>query len=109
MIALDTSYIISLLRGDPVIAKVAEIVDSDDPVLTTISHLEIFRAQQKMGTKERAFFSNLFAFYQVIPFNVSSSEKASEIQSKLDKTGQKVNAFDVLIAATMLGNGYPSL
>ena len=109
MIALDTSYIISLLRGDPVIAKVAEIVDSDDPVLTTISHFEIFRTQQKMGTKERAFFSNLFAFYQVIPFNVSSSEKASEIQSKLDKTGQKVNAFDVLIAGTMLGNGISKL
>ena len=109
MIALDTSYIISLFRGDPVIAKVAEIVDSDDPVLTTISHLEIFRAQQKMGTKERAFSSNLFAFYQVIPFSVPSSEKASEIQSKLDKTGQKVNAFDVLIAGTMLGNGISKL
>ena len=105
MIVLDTSYIISLFRGDPEIASATEIVDNDDPILTTVSHFEIFRAQLKMGNRERSFFFNLFAFYQVISFNVPSSEKASEIQSKLDKIGQKVNAFDILIAGTMLGHG----
>ena len=105
MILLDTSYIISLFRGDPEIASVTEIVDNDDPILSTVSHFEIFRAQQKMGNKEQTFFYNLFAFYQVISFNISSSEKASEIQSNLDKIGHKVNAFDVLIAGTMLGHG----
>ena len=85
MIPLDISYILSLFRGDPEIASVTEIVDNDDPILFTVSNFEIFRAQQKMGNKEKAFFHNLFAFYQHISFNISSLENASEIQFKLDE------------------------
>ena len=105
MIILDTSYLISLFRGDDRIAAIADVVDADEPSLTTITHFEIFRSRHKMGNKEKAYFSNIFAIYEVMSFDSRSSESASNIQSSLDRIGTKVNVLDVMIAGTMIGHG----
>lgn len=105
MIVLDTSYIISIARGDPDILNKIEALGEEDIFLTTIAHFEIFRAGSKMGAKENNFFSNLFSTYDVLPFDTESSGRASIIQEKLDRIGQKVNIMDVLIAGICLGHG----
>ena len=105
MIVLDTSYIISIARGDPGIQDKIEVLGEEDIFLTAIAHFEIFRAGSRMSVRERNFFSNLFSTYEILPFDVESSRKASLIQEKLDRLGQKVNIMDVLIAGTCLGHG----
>ncbi len=105
MIALDTSYLISIARGDPGIEEKIEALGEEDVFLTTISHFEIFRAGVKMSMKETNFFSNLFSTYEILPFDIESSRRASMIQEKLDRLGQKVNIMDVLISGICLGHG----
>ena len=105
MIVLDTSFLISIARGEPNLGNKMGKLDEEDVFLTSISYFEIFRSGAKMSHKERSFFSNLFNAYEILPFDTNSSERASNIQEKLDKVGLKVNLMDVLIAGTCLGHG----
>lgn len=105
MIVLDTSYLISIARGDPELLEKIELLNEEDVFLTAMAHFEIFRSGLKMGQKEKPFFSNLFSTYEILPFDIESSRGASAIQEKLDKLGLKVNIMDVLIAGTTLGHG----
>ncbi|MCL5786341.1 MAG: type II toxin-antitoxin system VapC family toxin [Candidatus Thermoplasmatota archaeon] len=105
MIVLDTSYLISIARGEPDLGSKIGQLDEEDVFLTAIAHFEIFRSGAKMGQKEHSFFSNLFSAYEILPFDTESSRRASIIQEKLDKVGLKVNIMDVLIAGTSLGHG----
>lgn len=105
MIVLDTSYLISIARGDPELMERIELLNEEDIFLTAIAYFEIFRSGAKMGQKERTFFLNLFGTYEILPFDTDSSRSASAIQEKLDKLGLKVNLMDVLIAGTSLGHG----
>ncbi len=105
MIVLDTSYLISIARGDSYLQDRIDVLGEEDVFLTAISHFEIFRSGAKMGMKENNFFSNLFSTYEILPFDKGSSMIASLIQEKLDRLGQKVNVLDVMIAGICLGNG----
>ena len=105
MIVLDTSYLISIARGEPDLWSKIEQMDDEDTFLTAIAYFEIFRSGTKMGKKENSFFSSLFSAYEILPFDTESSRRASIIQEKLDKVGLKVNFMDVLIAGTSLGHG----
>ncbi len=105
MIVLDTSYLISIARGDPDLQNKIDTLGEEDIFLTTIAHFEIFRSGVRMGVKENNFFSSLFSTYEILPFDTESSRRASMIQEKLDRLGQKVNIMDVLIAGICLGHG----
>lgn len=91
MIVLDTSYLISIARGDPDLESKIGLLDEEDVFLTAIAHFEIFRSGAKMGQKKHSFFPNLFSAYEILPFNTESSRRASIIQEKLDKVGLEVN------------------
>lgn len=105
MILLDTSYLIPLAKGSNRVAKVIEMIDSEGPALTSISHFEIFRSYKKMSKREIRYFSQLFSTYPVLPLDTKAAEEASQIWSSLERIGKPVNVLDVLIAGIMIANG----
>ena len=105
MIVLDTSFIISIVRGSPEVSHELQTLDDEDLFITSISYFEIFRSREKMNHKESTFLKNIFSIYEVLPFDTDASERSSQIQAKLDRMGEKINVLDVLIAGTMLGHG----
>ncbi|MHB1439420.1 MAG: type II toxin-antitoxin system VapC family toxin [Cuniculiplasma sp.] len=102
---LDTSFIISIVRGSPEVSHELQTLDDEDLFITSISYFEIFRSREKMNHKESTFLKNIFSIYEVLPFDTDASERSSQIQAKLDRMGEKINVLDVLIAGTMLGHG----
>ncbi len=109
MIALDTSYIISLARGSQSIRNTLQQVDYEGGVITSISHFEIFGSNKKMKEEEKKYFANLFNTYPVISFDIKASEASSRIWSDLEKIGRRVNVLDTLIAGVILSNGINSM
>ena len=61
MIVLDTSYLISIARGDPELLEKIELLNEEDVFLTAMAHFEIFRSGLKMGQKEKTFFQTCSA------------------------------------------------
>lgn len=90
---------------NPALKKKLKRLEKRTYFLTKISHFEIFRAGVRMSMKENNFFSNLFSTYEILSFDTEFSRRASMIQEKLDRLGQKVNIMDVLISGICVGHG----
>jgi tRNA(fMet)-specific endonuclease VapC len=56
---------------------------------------------QKRNSQLAAFLSNV----DVLPFGLTEAEVASEVRASLEKQGEPISQYDILIAATALANG----
>ena len=49
MIVLDTSFLISIVRGSPEVSHELQALDYEDLFITSISYFEIFRSRDKVN------------------------------------------------------------
>jgi len=105
MILLDTSFIIDLFKNPDRVEDYLDLIDKEGACLTSISYFEIFRAKRLMSRREISYFNQLFNTYPIYMFDLSASEKASEIWIKLERLGEIINVLDIMIGGIMLANG----
>ncbi len=98
---LDSSAIISYLKGDE---KVREVIESADEVFTSsICAFETLVGESYARIKKFRSGNEASAFLEgtvIVPFNEKDAELAAEAQAKLVAKGTTQNAIDVLIAAS---------
>ncbi|MEM4497871.1 MAG: PIN domain-containing protein [Nitrososphaerota archaeon] len=58
-----------------------------------------------MSKSEEMAFTRFFRSFDVLPLDSYSAEKAAMIHEKLEKIGEKINEFDIMILGIMLHNG----
>jgi len=102
VIVLDTSYLIDFFRNEHLKSL---IPDNEKPAVTVISYYEIMAGIQRLKVpREEKFFRHFFSDIEVLEFNLPAAEIASGIGARMAATGNRVNAFDILIAGIALSH-----
>ena len=100
MIVLDTSYLIDFFKNEDLKSI---IPDHEKPAVTVISYYEIMAGIQRLKSPvEEKFFRHFFSDIDILDFNLPAAEIASGIGARMAATGNRVNAFDILIAGIAL-------
>ncbi len=96
MIILDTSFLIDFFRNEHL--KMA-IPEDQKPAVTVISYYEIMAGVRRIKSpKEEKFFTHFFSDIEILEFTLPAAEIASDIGARMASHGNRVNAFDILIA-----------
>jgi len=100
VIVLDTSYLIDFFKNEDLKNL---IPDNEKPAVTVISYYEIMAGIQRLkAPTEEKFFRHFFSDIEILEFNLPAAEIASGIGARMAATGNRVNAFDILIAGIAL-------
>ena len=102
---LETSFIVDFLREkEDAIEKYREIKGRKLET-TSVVAWEVLRGPKLSGrVKEYKEAVKLFERLNILPFTLTSSRIASEIELDLKEKGRSVNLIDVLIAAAAIEN-----
>ncbi len=104
MWVLDTNTLIYFFKG---MGRVSETLLSHAPGEIAIPaivlyELEVGIAKSTSPHKRRQQLKALIAATQLLPFGLAEAEAAAHIRASLEKHGQSIGPYDVLIAATAL-------
>ncbi len=107
MIALDTTAIIDIFKGDLKLKNVIEGVN-EEFVTTIINHQEIMFGLDLSDDdykKEELYYNEFFQDVMIVSITVEASKKGSEIFWKLKHKGKDIGRFDCMIAGILLTHG----
>lgn len=99
-ILLDTDTCIEIIRGRP--TPLEQFVDANIGI-SSITRFELYSGVAKHGSRKLA--NRTSAFLSAItcyPFDDSASETSAKIRMQLEAIGQKIGAYDTLIAGHCL-------
>jgi tRNA(fMet)-specific endonuclease VapC len=107
MFALDTDTVSYFLRGQ---GRVAERLSLSDPASIGIPSIVLHELRYGMlraggGTRKREDLETFLAAISVLPFDARSADAAAAARVELDRMGQQIGPFDILIAGTALASG----
>jgi tRNA(fMet)-specific endonuclease VapC len=102
MACLDTSVIISILKGDESIRRIIETYKEMGYMTTTvITEYELLKHTDKVKKEIAREFINSIRIY---PFDRVAAIEASKIFEKLRHFGKMINENDILIAGIAMAN-----
>ena len=106
---LDTDIAVELLRGRNV--QVAEQLASrsrDTVFLSTVTVAELmFGAMRSREADRSVAICRLFcSAFQLVDFDCAAAERSSVIRTDLEGRGERIGAYDLLIAGTASACGY---
>lgn len=107
MFALDTDTVSFFLRGQ---GRVAERLSLSDPANIGIPSIVLHELRYGMlraggGTRKREDLEAFLGAISVLPFDARSADAAAAARLELDRIGQQIGPFDILIAGTALASG----
>jgi len=110
---VDTTFLISLLRGDPRTLEKAEELDGEGGAATTV--INVFEAAygtfrgMSDPTKRLEALDRLISNLDVLDLGYAAAMRAAENSGTLDRRGAGIDPLDSLVAAIALANGAESL
>ena len=107
MFALDTDTVSCFLRGQ---GRVAERLALSDPATIGIPSIVLHELRYGMlraggATRKQDDLEIFLGAISVLPFDARSAQAAAEARLELDRLGQPIGPFDILIAGTALASG----
>jgi len=106
-IALDTTFLIHLLRGQPAaVAKAKELHEQGcEACITSVSVFELYigayRAEKPIKARDVA---SLVADLRILTLDEKEAKASAKIYTRLLAEGRAIDMRDALIAGTMLGH-----
>ena len=106
---VDTTFIVSLLRNDPLTVEKTRELDEEGGAATTVVNVfeiiyGVYRSrsdiEERLKSAERVLLN-----LDVFPLERRSAFKAAEIAGTLDREGAGIDSFDALVAGIALVNG----
>lgn len=106
MYVLDTNTVIYFFKG---IGNVATTLLEKSPQHISIPAIVLFElevgiAKSPSPEKKRRQLESLTSAVRIIPFDVEEAALSAAIRSSLEKQGQPIGPYDVLIAGTTMAN-----
>ena len=104
---LDSNVCIDLMRGIPGVVSAFRQVSPDDCALSTIALFELRAGAEKSANpeRERGRVDLLASTLNVIPWDAAAARQAAEIRFHLERRGEKIGAYDTLIAGHAIALG----
>ena len=106
MFLLDTNAVIHFLKGK---GRIAENLMASSPGQVGVPSVVLYELQVGVlksdnPAKKQEILNRFMASMTVYPFSHEEAELAGEIRAELEKKGEPIGPYDVLIAATALAN-----
>lgn len=111
-LALDTSVLVDLLRGDRSTLSEIDRLEGRGlvPVLNTVAVFEILSGVEFAKSRsERARVEILLRQIPLEPFDLDSARRSAEIRAELQRMGRSPGTADVMIAGHALAGGHTLL
>ena len=107
MIVLDTNTLIYFFKRQ---GRVADRLLAQPPreigvPTIVIYELEVGIAKSTSPEKRRRQLAELLTAVTVLPFGVDEAQQAAHIRAELERAGEPIGPYDILIAATALAHG----
>lgn len=107
MIVLDTNTLIYFFKRQ---GRVAERLLAQPPreiglPTIVIYELEVGIAKSTSPEKRQRQLTELLAAVTVLPFDAAEAQQAARIRVELERAGEPIGPYDILIAATALAHG----
>ncbi len=106
MYVLDTNTLIYYFKG---MGRVGERLLAHSPQeigipALVLYELEVGLAKSIAPEKRRRQLADMLMVVAMLPFGAAEARQAAQIRATLEKTGEPIAPYDVLIAATALAN-----
>ena len=99
---LDTNICIYLIKKKParVLEKLKEFNIGDFSISSvTLAELEYGVKKSKFEAQNRVALTNFLAPFEILPFGQSAAIEYGKIRANLEKRGQIIGAYDLMIGA----------
>ena len=106
MYALDTNTLSYFLRGEGEVARRLNAATADQLGLPSVVAYELRYGLKRVGAGPRrlAELNQLLGALQPLPFDADAAEIAAQIRVELERRGESIGSFDLMIAATALAH-----
>lgn len=110
---VDSTFLICLLRNDPLTLSKAEELDGEGGAATTVVNVYeasygVYRAMSDPSRRMEAF-KRLVTNLEILDLDYEAAMRAVEISGTLDREGRGIDPFDSLIAGITLASGAEAL
>ena len=110
---VDTTFLISLLRGDERTIEKAKSLNEEGGAATTAINIyeAAYGIHRGMSNPPKRLIEleKLASSLDIFNLDYQAALKAAEISGKLDRVGMSIDPFDSLVAAIALVNGADSI
>jgi len=105
MVALDSSFLIDVLRGYPAALEALDRLEQTEPVLFVPAPVaaELWEGAIRSGTTEEVGL--MLDLLPVLPLDLASARRAAELRAELALNGRTIGVVDAMIAAIAMVNG----
>lgn len=113
MKVVDSTFLICLLRNNPLTLSKAEELDREGGAATTVVNVYevsygVYRAMSDPSKRMQAF-KRLVSNLEVLDLDYEAAMTAAEVSGALDREGRGIDPFDSLIAGITLASGAEAL
>lgn len=102
---LDTSFLVDYLKNQKYTLNYLEENEEEAFYASSITFYELYRGEYKIGKENLEGIKENLNWLKEAKFDNKAAEEAAEIESKLEKKGEKINLADVIIAGTAKSRG----
>ncbi|MDB5446664.1 MAG: plasmid maintenance protein [Phenylobacterium sp.] len=104
---LDTNLCVRVLRDRPQAARVRFNLEAESLCISTIVLTELLHGAAKSARPEhnRQEVERFAARLEVLPFDAAAADHAAEIRAALERRGQVIGGYDLLIAGHARSRG----
>jgi tRNA(fMet)-specific endonuclease VapC len=108
MYLIDTDILVFMLRGDTRVAENMEARATDPRAMSVITFGELLYGAAKSArpVENAAKVRRLGRLFPVVDVSEDIVETFAPLKAQLERQGEKLDAFDLLIASTALHLGY---
>ena len=105
---LDSDIVIELLRGRSLyLAQKLSATSSEQVSISTVTVSELsFGARRSLDPdRSLALCRQFCSSFRILPLDEAAAERAAEVRAYLEDRGQRIGAYDILIAGIALAHG----
>ena len=108
MFVLDTNTVIYFFKGEgQVSSNLLSTPPSDIAIPSVVLYeLEYGVAKSAYPKRSKEQLASFIVHIEILPFGLRDAQVAAEIRADLEKMGQPIGAYDVLIGATALSGSH---
>jgi tRNA(fMet)-specific endonuclease VapC len=106
---LDTNVCVRVLRDRPAAARQRFNAESEGLCISTVVLAELLHGAAKSArpTENRRSVEDFAARLEVLPFDAAAADHAADIRAALERKGEVIGAYDLLIAGHARSRGMP--
>jgi tRNA(fMet)-specific endonuclease VapC len=97
---LDTNLCVAAMRNHPLVLQRLSALAPGECVISSITAYELFTGIEKCSdpARERPKVERLLQIVGQLPFDSAAASEAARIRGVLEKTGQSIGPYDMLLA-----------